>query len=645
MGPTDATTSRATTRRRIWRGALFGVAALIASAVGFWFLWGRTALDSGAAGPNTPTSADPRRSYAGPFVNVDPDVAFVGDAACARCHRDLVTSYRRTAMGRSLAPVATNADTQRYDAAAHNPFIALRSRFEVRRDGKRVLHHQTRLDAAGKPIYEQTQEAHYLLGSGTRGFSYLTERDGFLFQTPISWFAQKQIWDHSPGFGPDWHTGRPVGELCLSCHTNRVVSVSGSANRYEQPIFQGHAIGCERCHGPGSKHVAAPGEFDAHGLDPTIVNPRHLEPALREAICQQCHLAGATRVARRGFSPNDFRPALPLQSVLRVFVLDEPGETARAVSHVEQMHLSQCFRASSGADKLGCTSCHDPHTNVPAERRIAHYRDRCLQCHQTRGCHLPVAERRVRSPQDSCIDCHMPRTPTADIAHTAGTDHRITRTGVPPAPAWPRPGAPRTLLDFHGGRLNPDDPEQMRDGALALASLAQERGEPATSAVPLLRAAVRHFPDDAEARHSLGTLELLQGRAGPALEQFQAILDRNPVHERALAGAAAALTALGRKDEAVARWRRAVAANPWAPNYRAELATLLSQQGVWSECKVQAEAWVRTAPEDVSARKLLIRCLHRAGAHAEARAELTRVIALQPKRRSELQTWFADVAR
>jgi hypothetical protein len=63
--------------------------------------------------------------------------------------------------------------------------------------------------------------------------------------------------------------------------------------------------------GPGELHVrrrrgqkADPGDGDD-----TIVNPRRLEPALREAVCEQCHLQGQARVLRRGRGPFDYRPA------------------------------------------------------------------------------------------------------------------------------------------------------------------------------------------------------------------------------------------------------------------------------------------------------------------------------------------------
>jgi len=78
-------------------------------------------------------------------------------------------------------------------------------------------------------------EVHHVIGSGTRGYSYITDRHGYLFQTAISWFSQKHIWDKSPGFLADRFAGRPIVEACLFCHANRAPAMEGYRNRYEHP--------------------------------------------------------------------------------------------------------------------------------------------------------------------------------------------------------------------------------------------------------------------------------------------------------------------------------------------------------------------------------------------------------------------------
>ena len=133
---------------------------------------------------------------------------------------------------------------------------------------------------------------------------------------------QKRRWDISPGYGefttrPDFE--RAIQPDCLFCHANQFRPVAGTLNRYETPIFQGHAIGCERCHGPGELHVEQAG-LSAES-DFTIVNPANLTPALRDSVCQQCHLQGSFRFARAGRELLDYRPGLPIHRFLAVFLM------------------------------------------------------------------------------------------------------------------------------------------------------------------------------------------------------------------------------------------------------------------------------------------------------------------------------------
>ncbi|MCI0681380.1 MAG: hypothetical protein L0Y71_04685 [Gemmataceae bacterium] len=628
-------------RRTLWAGAgLIVLGAVIALAI---------ALRRNDP-PAIDAPTDPRLEYAGPFRNLDPAAAYVPDQRCADCHADIARTYAQHPMGRSLVPAAA-APPLPLDPEHHNPFDALGARFLVERDDDRVRHRRQRLAPDGQPAAEQVWEVDFAIGSGRRGFSYLAERDGFVIQTPVSWYAQKQRWDLSPGFHQAQLSGRPVLPECLFCHSNRARHIETSVSRYTQPLFDGHAIGCQRCHGPGALHVTfrESQETPAEATDHTIVNPRRLDASAREGVCEQCHLVGEDMIARRGRDLYDFRPGLRPERFWSVLArAAEPGKAPKAVSHVEQMRESRCHERSAKSQRaLGCISCHDPHRAVRGPERLTYYRNRCLACHEPKGCTELLVRRREKL--DSCIDCHMPRYDSADVPHTASTDHRILRHGKAAHAKAAHPGSrPASLelplVSLYRGRdgVDPAEDERARSIALVKAALA---GDPALPhslrhALPVLDAAVARAGDDlpaAEARaYALG----LQGRSAEALAAFSAILSQAPQRERALVGAAATAERLEQFKAALDFWQRAVAVNPWSADYRRGLTLLLARMEAWADAQEQAEAWVRLDPLSVEARTHRIVCLLERGDRETARAEFQRIERLTPANMIELRIRF-----
>jgi Tfp pilus assembly protein PilF len=640
------------------KGVVLGCVLLLLAAlsVGLGIIalnrWRGMAPPAAAASP-----VDPRLEYSGKYQNIDPNVAYVGSDRCAGCHDEQAGPYREHPMARTLIPIAELAPKQKgfLDAAHNMPFEELGSRFEVVYQEDRVLHRRTLLDAANLPLETRELEANYAIGSGVHGYSYLTLRDGFLFQTPVSWFSEKQRWDKSPGFGPELLGGRAIGPSCMFCHSNHTRPVAGSVNRYETPLVESAGIGCERCHGPGGKHVGNPSR-NPEGVDYSIVNPRHLAPELRASVCEQCHLEGEARVVRRGRGLFDYRPGMPLSSFWAVFVHAKNSEEDRkAVNHVEQMYLSKCFLHSEdlpaeGKRKMGCTTCHDPHRHEPAEERVTHYRDACIKCHKDRGCTVPEDARRRESKSDSCIQCHMPRYGASDIPHTASTDHRIVRRPDPPLASEPpmggRDGPELPLASFYTTDRNQEDPETKRDLAIGLSVLLQ-RGKAVAprygrKTILMLESALENDPNDFDAWEAKARALRVMNRQAAALDAYESMLAINPKSEKGLAGAAELSRELGKIDLTLGYWRHAVDVNPWNPAYRQNLVELLVHKQEWDELKPHCQVLVRLAPTNVAARKHWVACLLRDGKHAEAKAEFEKIERLNPPNLRELQTWFAD---
>jgi hypothetical protein len=540
-------------------------------------------------------------------------------------------------------------DKERFDRFAGNPFEAAGYQFEVERRAERVFHKERRRDAQGRLLTELDVEVQFVIGSGKHGRSYLVNRAGYLYQSPISWFTQKSVWDVSPGFKDTMHANRPVVAECLFCHCNQARSVPDSVNHYQDPVFDGFAIGCERCHGPGELHVrerAAGQGLD--GPDDTIVNPRKLEPVLRDSVCEQCHLQGEATVIRRGRELYDYRPGLPLSSFFSVFVRKAAfADNQRSVNHVVQMQSSRCFRESKG--RLGCVSCHEVHGTPLPGARVGYFRARCLECHQESACHMPTAERRIRIAADDCTVCHMPSFGSSTIAHTALTDHRILRDptrATPPAPIRPEIFRESPLTYFHAGNAEVSGPELERDQGVAMVEVApwypegQRMLMPA--AVRLLERSVETWPADTIARHTLASALCAMKRYADGMEMYRVVLAQAPTRELTLYDAAHLANRLGKPAESVEYWRRVTVVNPTHPKYHHELGRMLADQQQWAEAIRECEAALRLSPATTEARMLLIGCLVRQGSKDRARAELQTVIGFEPSKRESLQRWFEE---
>lgn len=373
--------------------------------------------------PSTPPEPKAHRTKAD---SIKPEAEYVGMNACADCHVEEFRSFRDTAHANALAEVdPANAPA---DAQFDHP-LSGRS-YRVYRAGGLLRHRQW---LTGNDDSELIQDfpVKYAIGSGRHGRGYVVEDQGFLIESPISWFESRKAWGMSPGYDRPNHGGfeRSLELVCVNCHVGRVESVGGAPGRY---AIHERMIGCESCHGPGSRHAAA--QRAAEGplakaaandvvapTPETIVNPGRLARELSESICARCHMRGEASVylSDRGFA--DFRPGRPLSEYRIDYKLAGRAGEMKVGGHIEQLHLSRCYEESA---TLSCTTCHDPHRALPPERAAAEYRNKCLECHAPANCGLTVAERIKTEPGDSCVACHMPQS-SIEIPHVAFTQHRI----------------------------------------------------------------------------------------------------------------------------------------------------------------------------------------------------------------------------
>ena len=574
------------------------------------------------AAPLPDTPAPTARKITGVAVKPPPaPQGYVGSQACGRCHAAILETYTGHSMYRSAGNTPGNDDVEDFihDTEFKNDDGRI---YRVVKEDDGIYHHEVMVDREGEVIYDESAKISYFIGSGTRGKSYAIDRGGMLFQSPISWYTTDQKWDLSPGYGHHHQRfGRRIQDQCIICHAGRPNVDSSREQYFPEPVFFEAAIGCERCHGPGEKHIelhemaAGSGPAAARANDP-IVNPAHLEPDRREAVCNQCHLIGKMRFARYGRTFDDFRPGDRLDDVWATMVAGtgvREDRKTKSVSHVQQMSSSVCFTKSEG--RMGCTSCHDPHAPHPAADAAAYYRQRCLECHTDRSCSAPVAQQAAAPANNSCIYCHMPRLSAHDVAHASQTDHRILRLAEGDESVdGPEP---ETTVVFDEEHTSMPAWEVERVKALAKSVKLQETGFVTTSAAEELHQTLVSLneiaPDDFEVLHAMAGIAQMRLDYKLARETWERALQLRPSSEMVLDALSNVCRQMGEYQAGIDYSNRLIEINPWRSRDFLRRAAMLAEFGRWQEATADGEMAAQLDPVDKQARRWLVDAYQRLG--------------------------------
>jgi hypothetical protein len=316
-----------------------------------------------------------------------PSDGYVGNRACSACHSALFRTYSATPMALSSGRVGAGTVPAQPPGGGFT-HEASGARYQiVEEPGGYFLEFARTPSTPAQAELRGRRQLGYFIGSGAAGRSYLFSADEFLFQAPVTYYSQLKRWEMSPGFDRYDHVNltRPIETNCLECHASRIQAVVGTQNRYAEPPFLQGGIACERCHGPGEKHILAmSGRAPLPGRT-EIINPVRLDARRRDSVCEQCHLTGEARIARPRRSLSTFRPGDLLGDFVVSFVSRESGDRAlTATSHVEKLWQSRCKKESG--ERLWCGTCHDSHEVPEIGVQGEYFRKKCLTCHQISAC-------------------------------------------------------------------------------------------------------------------------------------------------------------------------------------------------------------------------------------------------------------------
>lgn len=283
--------------------------------------------------------------------------------------------------------------------------------------------------------------------------TYLTQEEGgVLRRLPVQWsvprgefFAYWNEQEQSPQTVADlWEQMKPLNSAwnlyCARCHTTNLQEISkNSMHTVADVKWTEDGVGCEVCHGPGSKHVEYMQDKPLNRLmsfvdimvfdepAPYTMNAADHSQGVALSVCARCH--GADILRKRMPAYRNYKPGYNEQGDLNdlsEYFTEAPLEPGRMFPTLQvwpdgrPKGLGTLFRSFADsshfeATDMRCYDCHDPHDNKQASAEGMLFATEqsnqfCLSCHQ------PIAEdvfAHTRHKADTigsnCYDCHMPK--------------------------------------------------------------------------------------------------------------------------------------------------------------------------------------------------------------------------------------------
>jgi len=325
----------------------------------------------------------------------------VGSARCEKCHSEIYTHWKKTPMANVVRDPKMHPD-------AITPDLNTNTVAKFTKD-----------------------QVAFVYGSVWKQ-RYFTKIGDDYFPLPVQWDLSNKKWlpyfvrpgtDWWAAFYPPDNMQRPTGPTCDGCH-------SVGYDIHTKQVAEWN-VGCERCHGPGSEHVAHPSRSN-------VLNPERMDYVSANDTCIQCHSQGrplTSPIEGKYYDwPVGFHIGLHLQDFwqLEDHKLGETTFThfADGTAHKNRMQGNDFVQSVMYRRGVTCFTCHDVHgtENYAQLRKPAN--KLCVDCHAPMSANGPRTatleehtHHKDGSAGSECIACHMPKIqPTiADVkvrAHT-----------------------------------------------------------------------------------------------------------------------------------------------------------------------------------------------------------------------------------
>jgi predicted CXXCH cytochrome family protein len=620
--------------------------------------------------------------------------AFVGSETCAGCHQAEAKLWHNSNHEQAMAHATEQSVLGDFNDAGFD-YYGVHSRF-FRKDGKFLVE----TDGPGGKL--ATFEAKYTFGVFPLQQYLIEFPDGRIQALSIAWDSRSkeqggQRWFHLypneeikhddilhwTKLNQNWNF------MCAECHSTGVKkNYDAAADRFDTKWSE-ISVGCETCHGQGSRHVAWAHDqqswwpFGKHedkfeGLavrfdertnaawyhDPATGNPqRNVAPAvLRKEVetCGLCH-------ARRGEFSEAWSPGQWLSDTHAVAELSHglyfaDGQMQDEVYNYGSFKQSRMFAAG-----VTCSDCHDPHSD-----KLKTSGDGvCLQCHASDKYASAVHSHHADvKPPVGCASCHMPkrtymvvdprhdhslRVPRPDLSVKLGTPNACNDCHKDKPAQWAASAieswyGPNRQGFQHYAEAFDAAWSDHEDAAKLLAVVAGDHNTPAfarasalSDLAPFLSPAngnsAREGLSDPDPMVRIGALDMLENMPSNLIWQLAAPLLSDPsrgVRIRAASLLATVPTATQpvadreRFERAAAELIDAQRFNADRPESRSALGSFYAKRGRPVEAEAEYKAAMRLSPQFAPAAINLADLYRALGQEAEGESVLRAALVVSP---------------
>ncbi|MCE3240745.1 MAG: hypothetical protein K0Q83_1252 [Deltaproteobacteria bacterium] len=376
---------------------------------------------------------------------------YLGATTCKNCHEAAYNAWRGSHHERAMQDANEHTVLGSF-ADAKFSYAGVTSRF-FKRNGKFFVH------TDGSDGELRDYEIKYTFGVNPLQ-QYLVEfPDGRMQALSIAWDARAkkdggQRWFHlypkEQITHPDeLHWTKPAHNwnfMCADCHSTDLRKNYDSATNSFKTEWSEISVGCEACHGPGSRHLEwalsqippgkkggergfesrtkiplnpplSKGEESAKGLTVRLDERRGVtwnpnettgnaarsqaRPTDREIeVCAQCH-------ARRGQIAEGYAPSKAFLDHYRPALLTPPLYHHDGQQRDEVYTWGSFLQSKMYAQGVTCSDCHEPHSGKLRAQGNAV----CASCHTSGKYDAPAHHRhKPDSAGAACVACHMPST-------------------------------------------------------------------------------------------------------------------------------------------------------------------------------------------------------------------------------------------